>query len=150
MLISKLKPLLAAFGDIIILYSALVLTLMIRYGLAGYGESFSVHLKPFSIIFIIWLLVFYLSDLYSNKFFKFNLAAARALFIAVIVNLVLSIVAFYAFEAFFKLTPKTNLLIFGIIFGIFDCLWRLFLSRLFISALASFTKPNLPLTSAGV
>src|SRR3989344_8994474 len=133
MLISKLKPLLAAFGDIAILYGALILTLLIRYGTADYAESFSVHLEPFSIIFIVWLLVFYLSDLYSNKFFKFNLAAAQVFFIAIIINLVLSIVAFYAFESFFQLTPKTNLLIFGIIFGIFDCLWRLFLSRLFIS-----------------
>lgn len=133
MFISKLKPLLAAFGDIAILYGALILTLLIRYGATSYAESFSAHLKPFSIIFIVWLLVFYLSDLYSNKFFKFNLAAAQVFFIAVIVNLVLSIVAFYAFESFFQLTPKTNLLIFGIIFGIFDCLWRLFLSRLFIS-----------------
>ena len=134
MLISKLKPLLAAFGDIAILYGALILTLLIRYGTADYAESFSVHLEPFSIIFIVWLLVFYLSDLYSNKFFKFNLAAAQVFFIAIIINLVLSIVAFYAFESFFQLTPKTNLLIFGIIFGIFDCLWRLFLSRLFISS----------------
>lgn len=129
----KLKPILVAIGDIIILYSALIITLLIRYGTTGHAESFGVHFKPFSIIFIIWLLVFYLSNLYSNKFFKFNLIAAQTFFIAIIINLILSVVAFYSFETFFKLTPKTNLLIFGIIFGIFDSLWRLFLSKLFIS-----------------
>ena len=127
MLISKLKPLLAAFGDLIILYGALILTLMVRYGLTSYGDSFIVHLKPFSIIFIIWFLIFYLSDLYSNKFFKLNLAATRVFIIAIVINLFLSVVAFYAFESFFQLTPKTNLLIFGVIFGILDYLWRLFL-----------------------
>lgn len=130
----KLKPILVAIGDIIILYGALIITLLIRYGTAGYAESFSVHLKPFSIIFVIWFFIFYLSNLYSNKFFKFSLIAAQTFFIAVIVNLVLSVIAFYTFEAFFKLTPKTNLLIFGIVFGIFDYLWRLFLSQLFISS----------------
>lgn len=129
----KLKPILVAIGDIIILYSALIITLLIRYGTTGHAESFGVHFKPFSIIFIIWLLVFYLSNLYSNKFFKFNLIAAQTFFIAIIINLILSVVAFYSFETFFKLTPKTNLLIFGIIFGVFDSLWRLFLSKLFIS-----------------
>src|SRR3989344_3846210 len=134
MLISKLKPLLAAFGDLIILYGALILTLMVRYGLTSYGDSFIVHLKPFSIIFIIWFLIFYLSDLYSNKFFKLNLAATRVFIIAIVINLFLSVVAFYAFESFFQLTPKTNLLIFGVIFGILDYLWRLFLAKLFISS----------------
>lgn len=121
-------------GDIVILYLSLALTLLARYGLAEWNSSFSTHLKPFSVIFIIWILIFYLFDFYSEKSFRRGPKAIQNFISAIGVNVALSMIMFYVFEPFFELTPKTNLLIFGLIFFIIDYGWRIGLSRFFISA----------------
>ncbi|MEK9154619.1 MAG: exopolysaccharide biosynthesis polyprenyl glycosylphosphotransferase [Patescibacteria group bacterium] len=134
MFASKLKTALIIIGDIIILYGSLALTMLIRYGSDTFQYPLQDHLKPFSVIFIVWVLIFYLSDLYKNKFFRHNLEAIRVFIISIIVSIVISIILFYAFEPFFQLTPKTNLLIFGIVFGLIDYSWRIILIKIFISS----------------
>jgi len=129
----SLKKLTVILGDITILYGSLVLTLIIRYGADYFPNAFQSHLQPFSLIFIFWILIFYLFNFYSEKFFKYNLAAAQNFISAIIVNIAISMAVFYAFEPFFKLTPKTNLLIFALIFLIVDYAWRAGLSKIFIS-----------------
>jgi len=129
----KLKITLIFLGDIAILYGSLTLTLLIRYGQANFYDSFGAHLKPFSVIFILWILILYLSDLYSDKFLKNNLETARIFSISIAINIFLSVAAFYAFEPFFQLTPKTNLLIFSLIFGVGGYFWRIILSKFFIA-----------------
>ncbi len=133
MFISKIRTFLIISGDVISLYVSLILTLLIRYGTDNFYGPFYSHLKPFSIIFIVWFLIFYLFDLYRERFFKPGPATVQTFTLAVIANIVASVMIFYAFEPFFRLTPKTNLLIFGFIFGISDYFLRLALARLFIS-----------------
>ncbi len=129
----SLKKLVVIFGDIAILYGSLILTLIIRYGADYFPNAFQSHLQPFSLIFIFWILIFYLFNFYSEKFFKYNLAAAQNFVSAIIVNIAISMAIFYAFEPFFKLTPKTNLLIFALIFLTADYAWRAGLSKIFIA-----------------
>lgn len=133
MFFKKLKIALIFLGDIAILYGSLALTLIIRYGQDYFDFSWQSHFEPFSVIFIFWLLIFYLADFYSDKFLKNNLETARIFSIAIAINILLSIAAFYAFEPFFQLTPKTNLLIFSIIFGVSGYFWRIILAKLFIA-----------------
>ncbi|MBI4993494.1 exopolysaccharide biosynthesis polyprenyl glycosylphosphotransferase [Candidatus Wolfebacteria bacterium] len=120
-------------GDVFILYLSLAATLLLRYGLADLNKSFLTHLNPFSVIFIIWIAVFYLFDFYSNKFFKQDFQSSQKFILAILINVGISIIAFYIFEPFFKLTPKTNLFIFAITFAALDYSWRLILSKIFIS-----------------
>ena len=129
----SLKKLTVIFSDIAILYGSLALTLIIRYGADHFSNAIQSHLKPFSLIFIFWILIFYLFNFYSEKFFKYNLAVAQNFISAIIVNIAVSMAVFYIFEPFFKLTPKTNLLIFTLIFLIADYAWRAGLSKLFIA-----------------
>src|SRR3989344_3162274 len=115
-------------GDVLILYSALFLTLIARYG-GGFSDGFSVHLLPFSIVFVIWVLVFYISNLYELSFAKNNLPFFSALLYAIAVNAVISILFFYLVP-FFGITPKRNLFIFiGIVFVLFN-LWRRYFNRI--------------------
>lgn len=125
----KLKQLVVLVGDIAFFYGALVFTLIIRYGQPAWLGSFSAHLKPFSLILIVWLLIFYLFDLYQVKILKTNLILIKNLFLAVIIAATISAILFYLFTPVFKLTPKTNLLIFGIVFGVFGYLWRLTIAK---------------------
>jgi exopolysaccharide biosynthesis polyprenyl glycosylphosphotransferase len=129
---TKIKTAVIFLGDIIILYGALILTLFSRYGL-DFKEPLNAHLKPFSLIFIVWLLVFYLADLYKIKFLRINLKTVQNFVLAIIISVVASIIFFYLFPSIFKLTPKTNLVLFALIFGVSGFLWRFILSKIFIS-----------------
>ena len=131
---SKIKTAILIFGDIIILYGALAATLILRYGAGYFKESFSNHLKPFSLIFLVWLLVLYLADLYKDKNLRTNPETIQLFALAIVISVVSSIILFYLFPYFFKLTPKTNLALFALIFGILDFSWRLTLVKLYISS----------------
>jgi len=130
---TKAKKIVILLGDILILYGALTLTLIFRYGQSHFGESFYAHIKPFSLIFLIWLITFYLADLYKEKCLRIGLVMIRAFILALIVNVISSIILFYLFPLFFQLTPKTNLAIFALIFGILDITWRFILVKIYIS-----------------
>ena len=123
-MLTNARTTLLILGDIISLYLALVFTVLIRYGLKSIPESFSSHFYPFSIIFILWLIVFYIFDLYLPKAYKNRLQLARLWSGAILVGFLISIITFYVFGSFFQLTPKTNLIIFTILFGIIGFFWR--------------------------
>ena len=136
MLIFKMtnaKKITILLGDILILYAALLLTLIFRYGLNYFGESFYAHLKPFSIIFVLWLVIFYLADFYKEKRLKISPATIQVFILAIIISVVSSVILFYLFPSFFKLTPKTNLAIFALVFGILNIGWRIILVKIYIS-----------------
>ena len=127
------KKITILLGDILILYGALILTLIFRYGPNYFRESFYAHLKPFSLIFVIWVVTFYLADLYKEKRLKISPATIQVFILTIIINIVISVILFYLFPSFFKLTPKTNLAIFSLIFGILDLGWRIILVKIYIS-----------------
>src|SRR3989344_482342 len=81
-------------GDILILYLALWVTLFFRYG-ERMQEQLSFHLLPFSILFIIWLFIFYTANLYEIFYLK-NVAEFYGIFFrTVVVNAVIGIAFFY-------------------------------------------------------
>ena len=128
----RLKAAIILLGDIIVLYGVLTLTLMIRYGTDKFQQPFIDHLKPFSLIFIIWILVFYLSELYNYPRFKDGIVLFKTLSTAVAVNFFISIVLFYLLTPLFQLTPKTNLIIFSFLFMTLNFGWRLIMVKMFI------------------
>lgn len=118
--------------DIAILYLSLVIALIIRYGISEFfASSLSVHLGPFSLLFFIWVFVFYLADLYRNHLLRNRAILFSTLGIAILISTILSMVALYLFEGFFQLTPKTNLLIFAAVFFTLDFLARVWMFRWF-------------------
>ncbi len=124
-IVKKLALIIADFG---LATLALVLMVMVRYG-EGVGEKFSVHFVPFSILFLLWIFIFYLADLYRLSTFRTELSIAKSLFQALLVSGIVSIVVLYLFPELFMLTPKTNLLVVGIFFFILDYLLRLTIFR---------------------
>jgi len=120
---SFFKKFVIFLGDVILLYLSLALTLLIRYGPAEFKISFNTHLVPFSIIFVLWVLVLYLFDLYHYKTTR-TAELLKTISYAVIVSGFLSITAFYLFPGVFGLTPKTNLVLFALIFLVFAYGWH--------------------------
>lgn len=115
------------------LYAALAVTLIIRYGISEWQARWQAHVAPFTFIFVIWILIFYLQDLYKNRSLRLTAPIVEKYFWAVGVSFVISISTFYLLGSFFLLTPKTNLLLFAATFTIFAIGFRFLLSRLFIS-----------------
>ena len=133
----KFKKIILILGDISILYSALYLTLLLRYLHPVSIETWQTHFWPFSLTFIAWLIIFYISDLYNlylaiNDSDFFN-RTIRAGFIAAL----LSIAFFYA-NPNIKISPKTNLLIYVFVFTFLFILWR----RFFNWSLKSYLPKN--------
>lgn len=124
------KKLIFLIGDVVVLYISLALTLIVRYGTDTFPSRFENHFAPFSIIFVFWLLIFFISDLYKEKTFRNRSTLMSALALAIIIANAVSAIIFYLFGAFFELTPKTNLALFSIIFFALDAGMRMFLIKM--------------------
>ncbi len=109
-----MKKLSIFLSDIVILYVSLVLTILVRYP-SNFQEQYWLHLYPFSLIFIAWLLVFYIANMYEPKLLRNNIHFYSALCQVIIIAAIISIFFFYLIPLY-GITPKTNLLIFLVIF----------------------------------
>ena len=130
---SKTKGFILIVGDIVFLYGALALTMLIRYGQASFADSLNAHIAPFSLVFVAWLAVFYLFDLYRGKNLRVTPSSSQAYIFGIFASVLISIILFYLFPGLFKLTPKTNLAVFTLIFGALDFGLRSLLGKLFIA-----------------
>lgn len=112
-------------GDIVMLYASLYLALLIRYWEKPSWEFWQSHFWLFTIIFIVWILIFYIADLYNLNLvgnnIKFILLISRCLIILTL----LSAVFFYLIPQF-DISPKTNLFLCVVIFAFLFFLWRKF------------------------
>lgn len=114
--------------DVISLYVALILTLAVRYG-AQYKEQLNIHILPFTIVFMLWILVFYITNLYEISAVKNSILFYSDLARAIILASGLAITAFYLLPILL-ITPKTNLFIFIVIISILLLAFRSALNSL--------------------
>jgi len=106
------------FIDLIGLYLSLLATLLIRYR-TDFDIQYQLHLPSFIMIFLLWILIFYIMNLYDIGSIKNSIVFYSNFFRAVAIAIVLSVVFFYIIPEFFTapriITPKTNLLIFALL-----------------------------------
>jgi exopolysaccharide biosynthesis polyprenyl glycosylphosphotransferase len=121
--LSRIKQIFLIIGDIGTLYIALILTLWIRYGNLFYSQLVQYHFEPFTILFIVWIFVFYIAGLYDLRFLKNGLEFEKVFWYSIAINVLIGILFFYLIP-FFGITPKTNLAIFFLLFGGTNYLWR--------------------------
>jgi len=131
-LIKRHKMSIAFLGDILVFALSMAAVLFVRYGNAGFVDQFYIHLKPFIVVLVLWLIIFYISNLYTHKAFGNIIEIARRVTTAMLVSFSITITIFYIFSRFFELTPKANLVVFAMIFGILDIAWRYAQKKLFI------------------
>lgn len=111
-------------GDLVTFVASLWLTLLVRYGTLPTEVMFEDHIGPFTVLFGIWILVFYMSGLYSKRFILFKSSLPNAIFRTQVINIVIAALFFFLVPGV-GIAPKTNLIIYlivslGLIFG-----WRL-------------------------
>jgi exopolysaccharide biosynthesis polyprenyl glycosylphosphotransferase len=125
---NKLKAFLFFVADVVALYVALFITLLIRYRGDFYAEFLNSHAFPFTVIFVLWIIVFYIAGLYDLRRLRNSLDFTKTLFLCLGINAALSVALFYLVPAF-GIAPKTNLLLFIVVFAFIELFWRRFLNR---------------------
>lgn len=107
---SKKGSIILLVGDVFLFVAALWLTLLSRSMQMPSWATFSLNLTPFLFIFIIWLLVFFIADLYGKQAVLFQRRLPQTIFNSLLINSGLAI-AFFYFLPYFGVTPKTILFI---------------------------------------
>ncbi|MFH0906922.1 MAG: sugar transferase [bacterium] len=123
MTVPNLKRTTLLFGDIIILYLSLYLTLLIRYGNKFDLNDWNQHFWPFTIVYSIWLIVFFIDGLYDLSLARNNISFYSVIFRGLIINFTLAI-AFFYFVPRIGISPKTNLFLNLAIFTLLFSVWR--------------------------
>lgn len=123
MISRKTEAIFLFVGDIILLYVALFFTLFIRYGADLKWQLVSLHLLPFSLLFLFSIIVFFISGLYERHTLFFQKRLPVLLVKTLIVNSVLAVLLFY-FIPSFLITPRANLFIYLFVSFSLIFLWR--------------------------
>ncbi len=112
MSISSRKEALILFaGDVLIFLVSLVLMLIVRYYDIPSRELLIAHLVPFSILFLVWITVFFIAGLYEKHTVILKGKLPSVIFNAQILNSILA-AAFFYFIPYFGITPKFNLFLY--------------------------------------
>lgn len=97
-------------GDIVALYTALWITVAVKYFGDDIAYAWSIHNTPFFVVFVVWVLIFSIAGLYDQYAWSANAAVRERIARTMVVSTAIAIVMFYLIPAF-GITPKSNLLI---------------------------------------
>lgn len=118
------EALLLFIGDIFFFFLSLWLMLFVRFHSIPDPEIFWDHAVPFSIIFVFWFMIFFISGLYEKHTLILKSKIPSIILNAQIINSVIAVIFFY-FVPVFGISPKTNLFVYVIIsFGLI-LFWRI-------------------------
>jgi exopolysaccharide biosynthesis polyprenyl glycosylphosphotransferase len=124
--LGKKETFVLVIGDLIALFAALWVSLLFRYVAVPSAGLLSQHLAVFSVVFIIWIIVYSIAGLYDKLNFFSEQRFSRGLIRAQIVNSALAVAFFYLVPSI-AITPKTVLFIYIIVSFALLYLWRSFL-----------------------
>lgn len=120
----KFKKIVLILGDLALLYLSLFIILIFRYGDKYDSDVFWQHLYPFSVVYFLWIIVFYIIGFYSLDY-----AVSKYKFYALIIkaslfNTATSVLFFYLAFSSLGISPKTILILDIVAFTIFFIVWR--------------------------
>ncbi len=131
--------------DCLLFYVSLWLAIQIRYAGQISIEQSAIHYQAFSVIFLIWLVVFFIHGLFEINSFRRYTTLVFNLFSAMVVNVLVAVLYFY-FQQNLILTPRRFLLIEAGLAFIFVLVWHLtlkyFIANRFAQGLYIFSFDN--------
>lgn len=120
----KHEPIGLFLGDVLVFYAALWVTLFLRYREIPSSDTVELHLVPFTILFGVWALIFFIAGLYEKQTLILRKRLPQVILNAQIVNSVIAVVFFYFVPAF-GIAPKVSLFIYLVVSFLFVTAWRL-------------------------
>lgn len=128
--VNKKEPFVLLLGDLVAFYIALWLMLVARYFSLPKGDLWYSHVTSFSILFVVWVGVFFIAGLYEKHTLILKSRLSGAILNAQIANSVIAVMFFYLIP-YFGITPKTNLFInLALSLGLI-LFWRIYLYPFF-------------------
>ncbi|MES3004917.1 MAG: sugar transferase [Patescibacteria group bacterium] len=124
-ILTRKEPVLLFLGDVFFFAFSLWLTLSIRFTEFPEKELYLDHLIPFSLLFILWFIVYFIAGLYEKHTLILKSKLPSIVFNAQVANSIVAVVFFYAFP-FFGITPKTILFLYLLISFAGVLFWRLY------------------------
>lgn len=112
-------------GDVALFYLSLWVTLFLRYFGNIEEGLFLQHAVPFTYLFAVWVLVFYIASLYEPHTVIFKSKIPAMILNIQALNSVIAVIFFYAFPGF-GIAPKTNLFLYLVVSFVAISLWRIF------------------------
>lgn len=119
----KMRTVLLLIGDISVFYLALILTLLMRYQERFDAYYLNLHLTPFTVVFILWIVILYIFNFYDLKKSKNDQEFYLSLFSVMAASGLLSIAFFYLLPGV-GIAPKTNLIVDVILTTLLLSAWR--------------------------
>lgn len=119
-------------GDIAMLCLSFLGMVFIRFNLHTQHAYIALQAKLFVLIFIIWLIIFFVFDLYTQRRINPNPRNIGFIILAMLVNGALAILIFYLFPES-GISPKTNLAILSVVATVLLIAWRRIFYTLFTS-----------------
>ncbi len=114
----KQKQVILLFGDLFLLMTTLPFTLLIRFGRGFNLDLLETHLAPFFLLFAVWIMTFYILDLYDLSLIRAETLFYPRLLGSLLAAGILGVFFFYLFPNPNSVTPKTNLILYLFIFGL--------------------------------
>lgn len=112
-------------GDAFLFIVSLWLALFLRYGHSPDRDVFFAHLAPFSLLFVVWILVFFITGLYDKQSVILKSKLPIYLLQGQAVNSIIAVIFFY-FIPWFGISPKTTLFVYLVISLLLIIWWRVY------------------------
>lgn len=123
--LNRKEPLVLLAGDLFFFVVALWVTLFIRTGSLPSDALFYTHLEPFSVLFVVWIIVFYIAGLYERHTVLLKNRLPNILARTQLANSGIA-VAFFYLVPYFGITPKTILFIYLFVSFAIVLSWRMY------------------------
>jgi len=128
----KKEPIILLLGDLSFFVISLWISLFLRNFSIPSKELFYLHLAPFSIIFVVSVLVFYIAGLYGKHVEILRSRLPENIFNTQFANSLVAVAFFYLIPVF-GITPKTLLFIYLGVSSLAILFWRVYLYFLIVN-----------------
>lgn len=112
-------------GDVLVFAVSLWITLALRYLSAPSQALYLRHLYPFSMLFVVWVAVFFLAGLYGRHTRLFRSRLPATIFYTLFINMFIAALFFFSVPIF-GLAPKTILMLYLLISFVLLYFWRVY------------------------
>lgn len=133
-LFGRFRQVILFLGDIVCAMGALIVTLILRFGYEDLPHQLSLHRGPFTILFILWAVVFFITGLYNLRNAHNNRLFFTRFIEAFILNSAIAIGFFYFIQNHL-VSPKTVLFLDLSFTLLFQALWRVIFNTLRVQML---------------
>jgi len=113
-------------GDISILYVSVWVALLLRHWELPDIEVATAHLTSFSLLFIVWFVVYFVAGLYGRYTVLFRKQLPNIIFAVQAINIAIAALFFFLIP-YFQITPKTILVIYLFVSTALLYIWRVYM-----------------------